>query len=44
LFSSAAKKAGCLLVIANAGFTTDWQRAAIRQDADWFRRLNGGGG
>ena len=46
LFSSAAKKASCLLlVIANAGFQQDWQwplREAVRTDPDWiFSRQDG---
>lgn len=46
LFSSAAKKPSCLLlIICNAGFQSSWQwllRESIRQRDDWyFSRLNG---
>jgi phage terminase large subunit-like protein len=46
LFSAAAKRANCLLlVICNAGWRDSWQwpiREAVRNDPDWyFRRLDG---
>ena len=46
LFSSAAKRSQCLLVvIGNAGFGDSWQypiRQAVRSDPDWyFSRLDG---
>lgn len=46
LFSSAAKKAHCcLVVISNAGVVGSWQwkiREAVREDADWyFHSLDG---